>query len=124
MVSSKRPTMTRRPASTLQRMQLASRAAVAAAGLALCCPALAQEPRLMPTELGIKKCRIGAAISAHRMGLTVIKIEVANTDKQDGRYLRLTVRLTGEIAGEKAVFSAFCLQTDDMRMVSELTVIE
>lgn len=96
-----------------------------AAGLSLCCSALAQEPpsRLTPAELGIKKCRVGAAVSAHRMGVTVLNIEVANAERQDGRHLKLTVRLTGEIAGEKAVFSAFCLQTDDMRMVSELTVI-
>jgi len=58
------------------------------------------------------------------MGVTVVKIEVANAERQDGRHLKLTVRLTGEIAGEKAVFSGFCMQTDDMRMVSELTVVE
>ncbi|MGE0425208.1 MAG: hypothetical protein AB7O88_23310 [Reyranellaceae bacterium] len=95
-----------------------------AATLAVCSAAAAQAPMPQPSELSLKKCRISAAIYAHRIGVTASRVEALVTERQEGRFLRLTVRVFGEIAGEKAVFSGFCLQTDDMRLVSELAVVE
>ena len=95
-----------------------------AATLAVCGSAAAQSPLPQPSELSLKKCRISAAIYAHRIGVTVSRVEALVTERQESRLLRLSVRLFGEIAGEKTVFSGFCLQTDDMRLVSELTVVE
>ena len=104
--------------------RLSIRSAVMVATLALCASAAAQGPLPRPSELALKKCRISAAIHAHRVGVTVSRVEAFVSERQEGRNLQLSVRLFGEIAGEKTVFSGLCLQTDEMRLVSELTVIE
>lgn len=103
------------------------RIAYLAATLLFCPTAFAQSPAppaAVISELNLKKCRVSAAILAHRMGIAVSKIEAAAAERQDGRSQRLSVRVSGQIAGEKAVFAGFCLQTDEMRLVSELSVIE